>query len=361
MAPKPALFPETTTSLGVPQTINRRLSMPGLAPSEHLLPRIRSRAASDPDLAMRAVRNPRDRNTTRSAACSAVKRCCQLSQVGSVLGRAKANNQDSYFNVSSFAPGAEMVTLGVSDGHGEAGHHVSGLAAKRLPNIIRETFVHYVGKLTDVWPTVLIESFKKLTSDLSRQSFDTTYSGATCVTVVLAGSFLICANVGDSRAVLARRNGASFISVALSRDHKPDFEDEKQRILDFGGRVEAVRIDGEDIGPLRVWLKHEDAPGLAMTRALGDSLAARIGVISCPEVITTPISSDDSFLILASDGIWEFISSQEAVDMAARYVQEGRLEEGCQALVAEATKRWRREEDCVDDITVMIAELGNCA
>lgn len=335
--------------------------MPGSTPSEPLLPRIRSRAASDPDLVMHAVRNPRDRNATRSAACSAVKRCCQLSQVGSVLGRSKANNQDAYFYVSSFVPGAEMAILGVCDGHGEAGHHVSGLACKRLPNIIRETFVHYIGKLTDVWPTVLIESFKKVTSDLSHQSFDTTYSGATCVTVVLAGSFLICANVGDSRAVLARRNGASFTAVALSRDHKPDLEDEKQRILDFGGRVEPVRIDGEDIGPLRVWLKHEDAPGLAMTRALGDSLGARIGVISCPEVITTPISPEDGFLILASDGIWEFISSQEAVDMAARYVQEGRLEEGCQALVAEATKRWRREEDCVDDITVMIAELGNSA
>ena len=299
--------------------------------------------------------------TTRSAAHSAVKRCCHLSQVGSVMGRNKANNQDSCFYVPSFTPGAEMAILGVSDGHGEAGHHVSGLAAKRLPNYIRETFVHYIGKTTDVWPSVLIESFKKVSSDLSHQSFDTTYSGATCVTVVVAGSFLVCGNVGDSRAVLARRNGASFFAVALSRDHKPDMEDEKQRILDFGGRVEAVRVDGEDIGPLRVWLKHEDAPGLAMTRALGDTLGTRIGVISCPEVISTAIGPDDAFIILASDGIWEFISSQEAVDMAASYVHDGRLEEGCQALVAEATKRWKREEDCVDDITVMIAELGNCA
>ena len=349
--------PSTT----VQQTLSRRLSMPGIAQNEHMLPRIRSRAASDPGLLLQAGRGVRDRTATRPAERSAVRRCCHLSQVGSVLGRPKANNQDAHFYVSSFAPGAEMSVIGVCDGHGESGHHVSSLVSKRLPLAIRETFIHFIGRTMELWPTVLIESFKKVSNDLSRQSFDITYSGSTCVTVVLANSLMICANVGDSRAVLAKRNGTSFTAVNLSRDQKPDVEEEKQRIIDFGGRVEPVRIDGEDIGPLRVWLKNEDAPGLAMTRALGDLLGSRIGVISTPEITTTPVCPEDAFVILASDGIWEFITSQEAVDIVGEYVKEGRLDEGCQVIVAEATKRWRKEEDCVDDITVLIAELGNCA
>ena len=334
--------------------------MPGMTPVESTLPRIRKRAASDPDLVMQLGRQARERGVPPAAALSVVKRCYHMSQAGSVQGKVKANNQDSHFYVTSLVPGAEMAMVGVCDGHGESGHFVSGMVSKRLPSVIRETFMHYRGRTADLWPTVLVESFKKVSGDLSRQAFDSTYSGSTCVTVVFTGNMLLCANVGDSRAVLGRRDGSSFIAVPLSRDHKPDVEEEKQRILDFGGRVEAIRVDGEDIGPLRVWLKSEDVPGLAMTRAMGDTVASRVGVISTPEITIQSLSPEDAFVIVASDGIWEFISSQEAVDLVARYSQQGRLEECCQALVAKATKRWRREEQCVDDITVLVAEIGTC-
>ena len=338
----------------VPNLQNRRRSLPEMTPTQSTLPKIRSRAASDADLAMPLRRNLKE----ATVPLSAIKKCYRLSHVGSVMGRPKANNQDAHFYVISITPGAEMSIMGVCDGHGESGHYVSGLVSKTLPGIIKETYGHFIGKVVDLWPTVLVESYKQVVSDLGRQSFDSVYSGSTSVTVVFAGGSLICANVGDSRAVLGRRTGASFTAVALSRDQKPDVEEEKQRILDFGGRVEAINIDGEDIGPLRVWLQSQDAPGLAMTRAMGDTLARRCGVISTPEVIITPLSPEDAFVILASDGIWEFISSQEAVDLAGSYWKEGRLEECCQALVAEATLRWRREEECIDDITVLIAELN---
>ena len=341
-----------------PQFLNRRLSMPEFA--ELALPKIRPRAASNPEIVTQEERSPIVRFVTPSAFRSELKRCYYMSQAGSVHGKVKANNQDSHFYVTSLVPGAEMTIMGVCDGHGESGHFVSGMVSKRLPSVIRETFVHYRGRTADLWPTVLVESFKKVSGDLSRQAFDSTYSGSTCVTVVFTGNMLLCANVGDSRAVLGRRDGSSFIAVPLSRDHKPDVEEEKQRILDFGGRVEAIRVDGEDIGPLRVWLKSEDVPGLAMTRAMGDTVASRVGVISTPEITIQSLSPEDAFVIVASDGIWEFISSQEAVDLVARYSQQGRLEECCQALVAKATKRWRREEQCVDDITVLVAEIGTC-
>lgn len=84
---------------------------------------------------------------------------------------------------------------------------------------------------------------------------------------------MYCANSGDSRAIIVGRgnSGSDLIVKAASRDHKPDETDEAKRINQLGGRIEAFQdYDGKPIGPLRVWLKKEDLPGLAMTRSLGD-------------------------------------------------------------------------------------------
>jgi serine/threonine protein phosphatase PrpC len=60
-----------------------------------------------------------------------------------------------------------------------------------------------------------------------------------------------------------------------------------------------------------VWLKNEDIPGLAMTRSFGDQIAASVGVLSEPEITEWKFTNDDKFLVLASDGVWEFIESEE--------------------------------------------------
>jgi hypothetical protein len=71
--------------------------------------------------------------------------------------------------------------------------------------------------------------------------------------------------------------------MALSKDHKPDDIDEKNRIMNHNGRVEPYKNEFDKIvGPARVWLKNEDSPGLAMSRSIGDYVASQIGVISEP-------------------------------------------------------------------------------
>ena len=64
------------------------------------------------------------------------------------------------------------------------------------------------------------------------------------------------------------------------------------------------------MGPERVWLKHEDIPGLAMSRSFGDQVAARVGVNAVPEVSEYHMSPADKVIILASDGVWEFLENQ---------------------------------------------------
>jgi serine/threonine protein phosphatase PrpC len=114
---------------------------------------------------------------------------------------------------------------------------------------------------------------------------DTLFSGSTCVSLIYTPEKLICANVGDSRAVIGKCVNGEWISHNLSRDHKPCDIDELARIKKRGGRVEPLREeDGEFVGPNRVWLKEDDIPGLAMSRSFGDRVAASVGVIAEPGI-----------------------------------------------------------------------------
>ena len=62
---------------------------------------------------------------------------------------------------------------------------------------------------------------------------------------------------------------------------------------------------------MRVWIKEDSIPGLAMSRAFGDKIASTVGVIAHPEIKEWTFTKEDKFVVLASDGIWEFISNEE--------------------------------------------------
>lgn len=92
----------------------------------------------------------------------------------------------------------------------------------------------------------LARSFEHTSKGLYNESgIDIYFSGSTCVTVLIVGNKIFCANVGDSRAVLAREttvNGlVKLTGCPLNRDHKASEPDEEHRILSNGGRVEAFK------------------------------------------------------------------------------------------------------------------------
>merc|ERR1712119_230200 len=121
-------------------------------------------------------------------------------------------------------------------------------------------------------------------------------------------------NIGDSRVIMARQEGSGLVPVEITHDHIPDTPKEKERILAAGGRVFAVQYDDGIDGPPRVWLGHTDIPGLAMSRSLGDVVAHSAGVISEPDFTEFELDPErDKFLVVASDGLWEFVMNDEAV------------------------------------------------
>ena len=98
-------------------------------------------------------------------------------------------------------------------------------------------------------------------------------------------------------------------------------------------------------------------PGLAMSRSLGDVLAHSVGVSSLPEVLDYQIGIDDKFIVIGSDGVFEFLSNEQIMEIVMPFHKINQPEAAANAVVKAAYKRWREEEDVVDDITAVIVFL----
>jgi serine/threonine protein phosphatase PrpC len=148
--------------------------------------------------------------------------------------------------------------------------------------------------------------------------------------------------------------------VPLSIDHNPNAPGERERIVKAGGFVSDPPEEGLSA---RVWLDRKCTQvGLAMGRSIGDNAVKRIGVIAEPEVRTHEVSDRDDFLIMATDGVWEFIPNEEAIELVGQFFDSGAenaAKDACKSLIDLAVKRWRDiEGDYRDDITAIVMKLA---
>lgn len=111
------------------------------------------------------------------------------------------------------------------------------------------------------------------------------------------------------------------------------------------------------MGPQRVWLPQEDIPGLAMSRSLGDRVAHSVGVSCEAEITERVLGEGDKIVIMASDGVWEFLSNEDVASIVVPFFEVGAPEAAANALVKAAYQRWKEEEEVIDDITVVIIFL----
>ena len=248
----------------------------------------------------------------------------------------------------------ENVIMGVFDGHGPYGHNVSDHIHALLPKLV-STHDSFASNVT----TAMKESFKKTNESLIAHCehpstrFDCVISGSTASVIVVKPTEIHVGFVGDSRAVLARKEGDVRVAVVLTPDHKPTNPEERDRIERAGGEVKKLPFDI----PFRVFFKGKEYPGLSMSRALGDVMAQEIGVSWEPEVKTLRITPADEFILVCSDGVWEFISNEEAITLVSNY-GKSKVKQAAEHLAKLAWTRWIQSEgDTVDDITVMIAYI----
>ena len=289
-----------------------------------------------------------------SSSSSYISAYAGVSKKGYAPYNPKKQNQDRL--VMAEDPRTGNLMLGVWDGHGEAGHLVSQQFKDRYAEAVFGDSEYQAGG--EGINRAMAKHFLTIeATTLKDGSIDTEFSGTTAVCGVLtADKTLYCANCGDSRLMLGELDDKSgkIIAKEVSIDHKPDDPEEKARIEANGGRVFAVQYDDGVDGPARVWLKHMDIPGLAMSRSLCDGVAHSAGVISEAQCFTVKLTAKTKTLIIGSDGLWEFISNQEALDLIA-HVDRSKPEVAVEILAKESNARWMREEQVVDDTTIAVA------
>lgn len=273
-------------------------------------------------------------------------------------------NQDSYTVIPSFNGDDSRVYFGVFDGHGTTGDLCSGFAKKECP----ERLVKILEKKNCTFLEAYSKSFEDTNAKLHASRINDSLSGTTAICMFLDTDMIHVANVGDSRAVIATMSEDKLVAQPLSVDQTPYRSGERERVKRSGARVLTMdQLEGmapvhdnwspnlndqvdEDGDPPRIWSPYGAFPGTAFTRSIGDEIAETLGVIAMPEITSLQLTEDDRFVVIASDGVFEFLTSQAVVDMVAEF--DDPLE-ACQKVVAESYRLWLTYELRTDDITII--------
>ena len=96
-----------------------------------------------------------------------------------------------------------------------------------------------------------------------------------------------------------------------------------------------------------------------MSRSMGDLVAKQLGVIYQPEVTVREITSDDMYIVLASDGVWELVDNETVMEIVNEYYRRGDPKGATKALIEEATRRFDEINEARDDISVIVYFLNN--
>ena len=205
-------------------------------------------------------------------------------------------------------------------------------------------------------------------------------------------------NVGDSRVVLGHRVPQSakteeskeeekvdvdtelsqtensihghIEAIPLTMDQTPYRRDERERVIECGAEIRSIQgKTSEDWGdfvhhntinvagdPPRIWFHEKEFPGCAFTRSLGDRMAEQIGVTAEPEILTKTLTKNDEFLVIASDGIFEFLTNEYVIHVCT---MASTPLKACETLTRAAYDQWLVHENRTDDITIIVCFLSS--
>ncbi len=228
---------------------------------------------------------------------------------------------------------------GIFDGHGGV-DVAADLKKILLERIAKVGCFEDDGMDEQIMRRAIASYFVSVNADILLKAYKGEYKscpGSTAlISFVLNNNKVGVANAGDSRAVLCR----SGQEIQITKDHKVSDHEEAQRVLSLGGSVLGERVFGM----------------LAVSRAFGDLIfvTASGSMKSCvephPDVFIKKIEPDDEFLIMASDGLWDTVKNNEAIEIVKR--SGGPSIEACQNLVLTAIAR-----HSADNISVIIIDL----
>lgn len=242
-------------------------------------------------------------------------------------------NQDTYF-LYNMPTG---FVCGVADGHGHYGEFISKYIFDKISSY------RFTSKPNHP------QFYNFLNDNLKTLDIDTQYSGSTLALVTVTNEIIV-SNVGDSCVILgslnsASKNKASWNARVISKIHKLEDREEAQRISQSGGRITWGN-------PSRLWLRNEDVPGLAVTRAIGDTVANRIGLIYEPYVFSFMPTFEDKWLVVCSDGVTDSLNIENISKIVGSLWKNMPAQTAAEKLVNEARKCCN--SDYADDTTCVV-------
>ena len=226
-----------------------------------------------------------------------------------------------------------------------------------LKEYVSETDIHSKLSLNNYH--IIHEVYKQIEKEIKDSEYDKEFSGTTSCSVFITGNYLICSNIGDSRAIMISQRGKAI--TPLSTDHKHNSPKEKNRIIKHGGEVRINYSSSSTLCqenyPFRVYAPEKDYPGLAVSRSLGDFVAKNIGVSYEDDIIDIQIGKDDMCIVIGSDGLWDHLTEEEVATIVSKYYDSKNNEDASNELVNEARRRYELNGNYIDDVSVIIVFL----
>ena len=296
----------------------------------------------------------------------------------SIPGRTKDGqlklNQDSYIIQRDINYIKNFNIFAIFDGHGFNGNIISEYLKENLINKIgQHPQIKSLKNLEYIYSQFVKDNYKiireiffELDNELlnNEKLIDINLSGSTCILLIQIGDNIISANIGDSKAILVYEdinvsNCADeynkYKSIKLSRDCTPYIETEKMRIIMNGGNVIQLKNSiNQENGPLRIYLKGDNIPGLSITRSFGDRIGKKIGVISNPVINEYTLNKSVKFIIIASSGVWKFIKEKEILNFGIKYYLINDPDNFCNIIANKASELWKQNTGNIDDITIIV-------
>ena len=311
-------------------------------------------------------------------------------------GNQQGENQDKAFKYENFLLFKNFFLFGVCDGHGKQGQVISNITSILYPsylqylimednlnkrkedinettislfkleerpdtvkelNIIRYFYIKYDMNFKEI--PFNSHNFNEIRKQISetlyrtnlslkeKYKIDAELSGTTLCSIFIYSNTIYCANVGDSRAILGTFyfDDNLWKTKQLSIDHVPELPNEQRRIIQCNGRVERLKNEfGEEIGPYRIFEKQTESlnPGLNMSRSIGDYLGKKLGISYEPDLFEYKLIPQDKIIIIATDGLWNVITNEEAIHICSKFFEENlKAEDAAEKLIEVAKEKWK--------------------
>ncbi|XP_073113791.1 probable protein phosphatase 2C 33 [Elaeis guineensis] len=236
-------------------------------------------------------------------------------------------------------PSTSFSVFAIFDGHNGVSaavfakeHLLDNVMSAIPPGLGREEWLQAL-------PRALVAGFVRTDIDFQRKGET---SGTTVTLVVVDGWTVTVASVGDSRCILDTQGGVVSL---LTVDHRlEENAEERERVTASGGEVGRLNLSGgQEVGPLRCW-----PGGLCLSRSIGDTDVGEF-IVPIPHVKQVKLSRTGGRLIIASDGIWDALSSE----VAAKACRGIPAELAAKLVVKEAL----RTSGLKDDTTCVVVDI----